>query len=135
MRALITLVMILLFPTSMASCAVTGDGSSRVPMTVKMTPNHATEPTRIRFDVNSTPYVAVQDERLPMHEKIKLGMRQLATERLAAKGYCPHGFRGPELVLCKKALPDCFFFVDCLAAPAKSAEPITEAEPKAPPPK
>jgi hypothetical protein len=116
------------------SCAAAGDASPSAPMTVKMTPNHPTEPTRIRFDVNSTPYVSNQAQHLPMHEKIRLGMRQLARERLPEKGYCPHGFKGPDLVLGMKASNDSFFFVDCLPAPVKPVE-AAESEAKPPPPK
>ncbi|AMS31807.1 hypothetical protein AEM42_04240 [Betaproteobacteria bacterium UKL13-2] len=112
----------LLLPMLLTSCAAASDPAPRAPLTVKITPNHPTEPTRIRFDVNSTPYVSAQDPRLPIHERIRLGMRQLAQERLPATGYCPHGFKGPDIVLGRKMTANWFFFVDCLPAPNKSVD-------------
>jgi hypothetical protein len=135
MKAIASLTIGLVLMPLLGSCAASSDSSLNAPMTVKMTPNHPTEPTRIRFDVNSTPYVSAQAQYLSMQEKIRLGMRQLASERLPEKGYCPHGFKGPDLVLGMKASNDSFFFVDCLPAPAKPVDSVPESESKASPPK
>lgn len=100
----------------LTSCAASGDAASRAPMTVKMTPNHPSEPTRIRFDVTNASY-PTQNSALSAYEQNRLGMHQLAKERLLASGWCPYGFMGPEFVLGKKMTTTWFFFVDCLPAP------------------
>jgi hypothetical protein len=135
MKAIASLTIGLVLMPLLGSCAAASDSSLNAPMTVKMTPNHPTEPTRIRFDVTNSSHADQQDQRLPVHEQIRLGMRQLASERLPEKGYCQHGFKGPDLVLGKKMSANWFFFVDCLPAPAKASAPTKDVEPKPPPPK
>lgn len=110
----------LILLTSLASCAVANDHiEAKQKLIVKISPDDPSNPKRIRFDVDSTPYASQQDPRLTMNERIRLGMRRLAAEQLAERGYCPHGFNGPDLVLGRKMAGASFFFVDCLPPTAK----------------
>ena len=73
---------------------------------------------RIRFIVNGDPGLAKYPEinamELPMHEKIREGMRRHAADVLAERGWCPKGFVGPERVLANEnARLTSHFFVDC----------------------
>src|SRR5690349_16331751 len=56
----------------------------------------------IRFVVNGDPglakYPAIQAMSIPVHEKIREGMRRYAADVLAERGLCPKGFVGPEVV-------------------------------------
>ena len=104
----------------LTSCAAASDqiGVERK-LTVKVSPDDPANPSRIRFDVDGTPYASLQDQRLTMNERIRLGMRRLAAEQLNARGLCPQGFKGPELVLGRKMGGEYFFFVECLPSKAE----------------
>ena len=82
---------------------------------LKTTPDDPANPKRIRFDLYDTPYADIQDPKLIVYERIRLGMRRFAGEQLAARGYCPYGFSGPDRVLVpERDIGHRFFFVDCL---------------------
>ena len=83
----------------------------------KITLDDPTNPKKIRFDVDSTPYTSNQDPSLTMNERIRLGMRRYAGEKLKMHKYCPSGFKGPDIVLGRKMSGESFFFVECLPPP------------------
>lgn len=91
---------------------------------VRITPDNAEHPQRIRFDVYGKPYAPAlpgsEESKLPMHLQIQAGMRRFAAEKLAELGYCPNGFSGPAVVLApENNVFQRFFFVECL----RSSEP------------
>ena len=74
---------------------------------------------RVHFVVHGAPglrrYPELYELPVPMHEKIREGMRRYAAEELRARGWCPNGFRGPDLVLAYRTEPSTSrFWVDCL---------------------
>jgi|SRR5690348_584954 len=82
---------------------------------VIITPDNPTKPKRVRVELYDTPYADQFDKSIPVRERIRLGMRRFAEERIPPTGYCPNGFTGPELVMASAADPDqAFFFVDCV---------------------
>jgi hypothetical protein len=76
-------------------------------------------PKRIRFVVHGDPglrrYAEINNLPLPMHEKIREGMRRYAADELRDRGWCPNGFTGPEIVWASESSRlTRRFFVDCL---------------------
>lgn len=74
---------------------------------------------RIRFVVHGDPGLARYPEvlklPLPMHEKIREGMRRYAADELRARDWCPAGFKGPDVVLVREEdRMTSRFWVDCL---------------------
>ena len=106
---------IALVPPILSCSTISAETRAARKFDVKITPEDPANPKRIRFDLYRTPYADVQDQRLPVHEQIRLGMRRFAIEQLAERGYCPHGFKGPDRVLVpERDIFHRFFFVDCL---------------------
>ena len=73
---------------------------------------------RIRFVVNGDPglrkYPEILELKVPMHEKIREGMRRHAADVLLERGWCPNGFSGPHAVSAdERARLTSHFFVDC----------------------
>jgi hypothetical protein len=118
--------------TPLASCSpITEEMRQARKFDVKVTVDKTVDPMRIRFDLYRTPYADDQDHRLPVYEQIRLGMRKFATEQLAERGLCPHGFRGPDSVAgSSNDMQHKFFHVTCLPALVKASAPATEAEAK-----
>ncbi len=76
-------------------------------------------PKRIRFVVHGDPglarYPEIGKQSIPMHEKIREGMRRYAADELRERNWCPNGFIGPEIVWAREsARLTSHFFVDCL---------------------
>jgi hypothetical protein len=98
----------------LAGCA-TGTGKP-VPETVIVDPSNS---SRVRFVVHGDPglkkYPEILALAIPVHEKIREGMRRHAGDLLNERALCPRGFVGPELVLAdENARLTRRFFVDCL---------------------
>ena len=78
-------------------------------------------PAKYRFDVYGDPGLkldpTIQKSALPVHDRIRLGMRRYAEDEVPKRGLCQHGFKGPDLVLAQKVSPKSFFFIECLTKP------------------
>ena len=84
-------------------------------MDVVITPDDPANPKWIRFDLYRTPYAEEQDPRLSVYERIRLGMRKFASEQLASRSLCTHGFNGPSHVYVpENDIEHRFFHVECL---------------------
>jgi hypothetical protein len=102
-------------PVTVMAC---GCSSTGVPIPESITVDQD-NPKRIRFVVHGDPglnrYPDIYNLPLPMHEKIREGMRRYASDELRARNWCPNGFTGPELVLAKESARSTRrFWVDCL---------------------
>jgi hypothetical protein len=107
-----------LVATKLVSTMGAGCSSSGVPIPGSITVDQY-NPKRIRFVVHGDPglsrYPDIQALPLPMHEKIREGMRRYANDELRARNWCPNGFTGPEVVLAQEsARSTSRFWVDCL---------------------
>lgn len=101
---------------ALVSSGCASEGRTPVPETVTVDP---LQPTRVRFLVHGDPglkkYPEIQALSLPMHEKIREGMRRHAGDLLAERGLCPKGFVGPDLVWAnERSRLTRQFFVDCV---------------------
>jgi hypothetical protein len=96
-----------------SGCASGRAPPGNAPQEFKIT---ATPSQRLRFDINFTPYADEMSPSIPSHERIRLGMRRFAAEKLKEAGLCPHGFDGPDMVLVPERGPrdKGFFFVKCV---------------------
>jgi hypothetical protein len=102
----------------LVSMMSSGCSSSGVPMPESITVDQ-NNPKRIRFVVHGDPglsrYPDIRALPLPMHEKIREGMRRYAKDELRARNWCPDGFTGPKVVLAQaSARSTRRFWVDCL---------------------
>ena len=89
-----------------------------LPFETQVTQLQAT-PAKYRFDVYGDPGLkldpAIRKTALPVHERIRLGMRRYAEDEVAKRGLCQDGFTGPDIVIGQKMSPKSFFFIECLA--------------------
>ncbi len=106
----------LLLPVLLSACStLTSAEREARRLVVKVTPDDDINPRTIRFDLYRTPYVDEQDQRLPVHEQIRLGMRRFAAEQLMLRGWCKNGFEGPKRVYVPEDdIQHSFFHVECL---------------------
>jgi len=63
---------------------------------VTLTPNDPDNPTEVRFDVPTSAIMGLPGDRIPVTLEARIGTREIAARELAAAGYCPNGFRGPD---------------------------------------
>ena len=63
---------------------------------VTLTPNDPDNPTEVRFDVPTSAIMGLPGDRVPITLEARIGTREIAARELAAAGYCPNGFRGPD---------------------------------------
>lgn len=81
----------------LGACATTRDYSDR-PQGVVVTPDTPAQPRVVRFDVPTAMLVGLPGDRMPVTLEARLSTRALASRELAARGYCPNGFLGPEAI-------------------------------------
>lgn len=115
MKLLTRLALAIPFVIAGYGCSSNGTGTP-IPETVSVDPTNS---RRIRFVVHGDPglkrYPEIHQLPLPMHEKIREGMRRYAADELKARSLCPNGFSGPEIVWAyESARLTGRFFVECL---------------------
>ena len=109
-------IVIMMMVASMGNGCSSGSDGVPIPESITIDQNN---PKRIRFVVHGDPglarYPEINKLPLPMHEKIREGMKRYAADELRARQWCPNGFIGPEVVLAKEyARLTSRFWVDCL---------------------
>jgi hypothetical protein len=84
----------------LATCLVAACAAPRVATTprgeVTLTPDDPDNPRIVRFDVPTAMIMGLPGDRMPVTLEARLSTREIATRELAAAGYCPNGFTGPE---------------------------------------
>ncbi len=63
---------------------------------VRIVPDDPASPTVIRFDVPTALVMGLPGDRVPVTLEARLATRELVARELAAAGYCPRGFIGPD---------------------------------------
>ncbi len=63
---------------------------------VHLTPDNADNPREVRFDVPTSMVMGMPGERVPVTLQARISTRDIASRELAAAGYCPNGFSGPD---------------------------------------
>lgn len=63
---------------------------------VRLTPDNPDNPRVVRFDVPTAMVMGMPGERMPVTLQARISTRDIAARELAAAGYCPNGFHGPE---------------------------------------
>ena len=104
---------------ALIGCAAKSSGTDARRFETRITPDNATNPKRIRFDVYGDPYSPAPsgsaESQLPSNLRIRAGMRRYAAGKLSDLGYCPGGFSGPDLVMASEGnRMASFFWVECL---------------------
>lgn len=61
-----------------------------------MIPDDPAAPAVVRFDVPTASLMGLPGDKVPITLEARITTRELAARELAAAGYCPHGFVGPE---------------------------------------
>jgi len=63
---------------------------------VRVVPDDPVSPTLVRFEVPTAMVMGLPGGRVPVSLEARIATRELAARELAAAGYCPHGFLGPD---------------------------------------
>jgi hypothetical protein len=63
---------------------------------VRMFPDDPANPKVVRFEAPSALVIGLPGDRVPATLEARIGSRDIAARMLAAHGYCPNGFTGPE---------------------------------------
>jgi len=63
---------------------------------VRVVPDDPVRPTVVRFEVPTALLMGLPGDRVPASLEARISTRELAARELAAAGYCPRGFLGPD---------------------------------------
>lgn len=80
----------------MAGCSVAPVTPEALRSEVRVTPDNPANPRSVRFDVPSALLFGMPGDRAPVTLQARISTRGLAARELAAAGYCPQGFTGPD---------------------------------------
>jgi hypothetical protein len=80
----------------LAACAQAP--TARSAQGVRIVPDDPVSPTVVRFDVPTALIMGLPGDRVPITLEARIATRELAARELAAAGYCPRGFVGPEAI-------------------------------------
>ena len=65
---------------------------------VRVVPDDPASPTVVRFDVPTAMLMGLPGDRVPVTLEARIATRELVARELAAVGYCPRGFVGPDAI-------------------------------------
>jgi hypothetical protein len=75
-------------------------------------------PGRYHFYVYGDPGLrmdpSIRQSNLPGYKQVQEGMRVYVASEFKARGLCPNGFTGPDVVLGPKATMERHFYVECV---------------------
>lgn len=81
---------------------------------VRVAADEPVNPRRVRFDVPTAMLMGIPGQyELPMTGQARIATQAIASEALAARGYCPHGFTGPEGIRFSEDRSRGVFVVSC----------------------
>ena len=81
---------------AMAACVAHPSQPDPAFAEIIVTPDRGKNPTSVRFDVPTALVMGMPGEHVPNTLQARLTTREIAARELAAAGYCPNGFTGPE---------------------------------------
>ena len=82
---------------ALAGCVSTDIASEVARSEVRVVPDDPVDPRHVRFEVPTAILLGQPGpDRVPTTFKARIATRDLAARELAARGYCPYGFSGPE---------------------------------------
>jgi hypothetical protein len=79
-----------------AACSGTQQGPDPVYAHVAVIPDRAVSPASVRFEVPTALVMSLPGGHVPNTLEARLSTRAIAERELAAAGYCPKGFTGPD---------------------------------------